>query len=50
MHKVANRQTDKQTNNDDYISSLVEVIKRYRNLVLSNKLSDVSDDDVTTAV
>ena len=26
LHKVANRQTHKQTNNDDYISALAEVI------------------------
>jgi len=25
LHKVANRETDRQTNNDDYIFSLAEV-------------------------
>jgi len=28
LHKVANRQIDKQTNNEDYTSSLAEVISQ----------------------
>ena len=30
MHKVASKQINRQTNNDDYISSLAEVISRLR--------------------
>ena len=33
LHKVANRQTDKQTNNDDYISSLAEVTNPWIHLI-----------------
>jgi len=38
LHKVANRQTDKQTNNNDYISSLAEV-KRTKNKKQSTQKS-----------
>jgi len=32
LHKVANRQTDRQTNKDNYITSLAEVIIFFQNV------------------